>query len=583
MRKRSGLEGAAMSSSKSDDAAARRLLSRVAREDRPRLLRSTGLGLAAAVCGIAQAWFIATLLAALLGFPEAVPGPGGGSGWTAFAAAAVLLLLQTGLGMAQERAQHAAGAAARARLRQQALARLLELGPSDERPAGERAALVVDRVEALDGYFARWLPAAMLALLVPAAIALAAGLTDPVGGLILAAGGLLVPVSMALTGIGAAIQSRRQFDALQRLSGRFLDRVRGLPTLVLFNRQEDEAKALGRAADELRQRTMRVLRVAFLGSAGLELIAAAVLGCLAWRHAALVTGGHPSPVSALFVLLLVPAFFAPLRAFSAAYHERMSAAGAAAELAPLLDAPEREGLLLEEVPPSVVLTFENVSLRYDPARPPALDGVTFRVMPGETLVLSGPSGAGKSSVLRLLLGFRRPDSGRIALNGRDALALRPEELRRLSAYVPQRPHLFRDTIRENIRLARPEADDAAVEAAAREARVTDFAAGLPQGLDTLVGEGGWGISGGQAQRVALARAFPRDRPLVLLDEPTAHLDPGTEAEVLDGLRRLCAGRTAVIASHSSLLRQRFPARVLTLEEGHVTGQARRGREADHVA
>ncbi|MDU7523347.1 MAG: thiol reductant ABC exporter subunit CydD, partial [Roseomonas mucosa] len=177
MRKRSGLEGAAMSSSKSDDAAARRLLSRVAREDRPRLLRSTGLGLAAAVCGIAQAWFIATLLAALLGFPEAVPGPGGGSGWTAFAAAAVLLLLQTGLGMAQERAQHAAGAAARARLRQQALARLLELGPSDERPAGERAALVVDRVEALDGYFARWLPAAMLALLVPAAIALAAGLT----------------------------------------------------------------------------------------------------------------------------------------------------------------------------------------------------------------------------------------------------------------------------------------------------------------------------------------------------------------------------------------------------------------------
>ncbi|MFT8242495.1 thiol reductant ABC exporter subunit CydD [Roseomonas sp. BN140053] len=567
-----------MSSPDTDEAArtaaARRFLSQAARENRAGRRLPVALGLVATLCGVAQAWLIATLLATLLGFPEA--------GWGALGGAAALALVQVGLSVAAERAQGAAGVAARARLRGRVQARLLELGPADERPAGERAALVVDRVEALDGYFSRWLPTAALAILSPLAVALAVALADPVGGLILVVGGLLVPVAMALTGIGAAVQSRRQFGALQRLSGRFLDRVRGLPTLVLFNRQAAEAQALGAAATELRQRTMRVLRVAFLSSAALDLLAAAVLGCIAWRHAALVTGGHPAPVAALFALLLVPAFFAPLRAFSAAYHERLSATGAAAELAPLLAAEPDNGLLLQEVPPSVVVTFEDVTLRYDPARPPALDGVSFRVLPNEALVLAGPSGSGKSSVLRLLLGFRRPDAGRIALNGRDATALRPEELRRMIAYVPQKPHLFRDTLRENIRLARPEATDAAVEAAAREARVADFLPQLPYGLDTVVGEGGWGLSGGQAQRVALARAFLRDRPLVLLDEPTAHLDPGTEAEVLDGLRRLCAGRTAVIASHSPALRARFN-KVLTLENGRVANAPRRGREAGHVA
>jgi ATP-binding cassette subfamily C protein CydD len=175
-------------------------------------------------------------------------------------------------------------------------------------------------------------------------------------------------------------------------------------------------------------------------------------------------------------------------------------------------------------------------------------------------------------VLRLLMGFARPDSGRIAINGQDATALRPEELRRLSAYIGQRSHLFRASIRENIRFARPEATDAQVEAAAVAARVTGFAEALPQGLDTLVGEGGWGLSGGQAQRVALARAFLRDAPLVLLDEPTAHLDPGTEAEVLESIRRLCIGRTAIVASHAHAARSL--GRVLEIDHGRAPGAAR---------
>lgn len=545
------------------EGAAGALLRREARAARSHLAVPLVLGIGQVAVGIGQAWLIALLIARLLGIGDA--------GWAELAAAGALALLSAAIGIAQERALIAAGEAAKTRLRNQAFARLLATGAEDQRPVGERAALVVDRIEALEGFLTRWLPAAMLAMAGPALVAAAAFSVDATSGAILLVAGLLVPVAMAVTGIGAAQASRKQFSALDRLSGRFLDRMRGLPTLVLFRQQEAEATSLRVAADELRGRTMRVLRVAFLSSASLEALAAAAIACLAIRHGAVLGLTHPDPAGAIFCLLLVPAFFAPLRAFSQAYHERLAARGAAAELAPLLeDDGASPGYRLEEVPNKLVVTFQDVKLTYDPARPPALDGLSFRVMPGETLVLAGPSGAGKSSVLRLLMGFRRPDSGRIAFNGQDATLLAPAELRRLTAYVGQRAHLFRGTLRENIALARPDATPAEVEAAAEAARVMDFARGLTQGLDTMVGEGGFGLSGGQAQRVAVARAFLRDTPLVLLDEPTAHLDPGTEAEVLDSIRRLCAGRTAIIATHSRVA-QRTLGRVLEIEAGRAVG------------
>lgn len=545
------------------EGAAGALLRREARAARVHLAVPLVLGIGQVAIGIGQAWLIAVLIARLLGIGDA--------GWDELAAAGALALLSAAIGIAQERALIAAGEAAKTRLRNAVFARLLATGAEDQRPVGERAALVVDRIEALEGFLTRWLPAAMLAMAGPLLVAAAAFSVDATSGAILLVAGLLVPVAMAVTGIGAAQASRKQFAALDRLSGRFLDRMRGLPTLVLFRQQEAEATALRVAADELRGRTMRVLRVAFLSSASLEALAAAAIACLAVRHGAILGLTHPDPAGAIFCLLLVPAFFAPLRAFSQAYHERLAARGAAAELAPLLeDDGAAPGYRLEEMPNKLVVTFQDVKLTYDPARPPALDGLTFRVMPGETLVLAGPSGAGKSSVLRLLMGFRRPDSGRIAFNGQDATLLAPAELRRLTAYVGQRAHLFRGTLRENIALARPGASAAEVEAAAEAARVMDFARGLTQGLDTLVGEGGFGLSGGQAQRVAVARAFLRDAPLVLLDEPTAHLDPGTEADVLDSIRRLCAGRTAIIATHSRIA-QRTLGRVLEIEAGRAVG------------
>ena len=259
------------------------------------------------------------------------------------------------------------------------------------------------------------------------------------------------------------------------------------------------------------------------------------------------------PGTALFVLLLVPEFFAPLRGFAAAYQDRLHAVGAAEALVdlPPQPAPQPPRDVRTVAARGIAVAFEDVHLTWDPARGPALNGLSFRVPDGETLVLAGPSGAGKSTVIEILLGFVRPDRGRVTINGADIADLVPQALARLTAWIGQRPVLFAGTIRDNIRFARPEATDAEVEEAARSASVTEFSAALPDGLDTAVGEGGYGLSGGQAQRVAIARAFLKNAPLLLLDEPTAHLDPATEGEVLDSLRRLALGRTVILASHSS--------------------------------
>ncbi len=380
---------------------------------------------------------------------------------------------------------------------------------------------------------------------------------------------------MALAGIGAAAASRNQFLALARLQARFLDRVRGIATIVLSGRAADEARNLARAAAELRVRTMRILRVAFLSSVALDLAAALAMVVLAMHYFHALSqpnaDGLPAKLgTALMVLLLTPEFFAPLRTFAAAYQDRLHATGAAEALIDLPPLPEpvpaRE--IRTVAAQGVTVAFEQVCLTWDPARGPALDGLSFRVPAGETLVLAGPSGAGKSTVIEVLLGFVRPDSGRVTINGADITDLVPQALSRLTVWIGQRPVLFAGSIRDNIRFARPEATEAEVAEAARAARIEAFAATLPAGLDTRIGEGGYGLSGGQAQRVAVARAYLKNAPLLLLDEPTAHLDPATERDVLDSLRRLALGRTVILASHSAAAHA-FGGRRLDLRDGRV--------------
>ena len=524
------------------------------------------LGLVNTGGAVGQCWAVAELLA---GWRVA-----GGRAVAWLALFAVLALIRAAVQVGAERASFAAGAAARERLRLDALGRILSAGPALLRSlhSATLANAAVDQVDALEPWFARWLPASVLAVAAPALVAAAALIADPVAGVLLILLGLLVPVGMAVAGIGAAAASRNQFQAMARLQARFLDRVRGMATIVSLGRVEDEARRLRAAADELRQRTMRVLRLAFLSSAFLDCAAAAAIVLVALRTAS--RGGGSIPAAGLFVLLLIPEFFAPLRAYAAAYQDGVHAREAAAALAALPTAPE-----IQEAPQrtvaahGVTVAFENVTATWDAARGPALEDVSFRVPAGDTLVLVGPSGAGKSTVIELLLGFLPPDSGRVTLNGVEVASVTPEALSRLTAWVGQRPLLFAASLRENILFGRPEATEAEVEDAAERARVLDFADSLPQGLDTLVGEGGYGLSGGQAQRVAIARAFLRNAPLLLLDEPTAHLDPATEREVLDSLRRLTAGRTTILASHS-VAAHAFAGRRLDLRGGRVVAPAR---------
>ena len=529
-------------------------------------------GLASTLLAVAQAFCVASILAGALSRQSL--------DWRWFVGFAACAMARAGIGVAAEQAAVHAGAVARIRLRADALRRVLAAGPALLRSAasGEIASTLIDRIEALDGLFARWLPSSMLAIGGPFLVLLVAGIVDLHAAVVLFVAGLLVPVGMAAAGIGAARASGRQFVALARLQARFLDRVRGIATIVLAGRTDAEAAALATAADELRARTMRVLRVAFLSSAVLDCAAAGALVVLALHYGStLVDVGSTNAdlTRALFALLLVPEFFSPLRAYALAYQDRLQASGAAEALLALPALPELSSPLpIRNVTAhGIAVTFEDVCFTWEAARGPALDGLSFRLAAGETLVLAGPSGAGKTTVLEVLLGFIQPQSGRVLINGADIASIVPDALARMTAWISQRPVLFAGSLADNIRFARPDATDADLTDAVRSARLEDVVANLPAGLQTIVGEAGHGLSGGQAQRVAIARAYLKGAPLLLLDEPTAHLDPITEQEVLESLRRLAIGRTVILASHSAAAHG-FGGRRLDIRDGRAVNSVR---------
>jgi ATP-binding cassette subfamily C protein CydD len=509
-----------------------------------------GFGIAQIAAGIAQVFCAARLLAMVL-----LPQFRHGGGLALYAAGFVLFaILRAAALHRSEILGFERGAAARRRLRSGAVSALLAAGPMAlrGRHSAALAAVAVDRVEAMDGLHARWIPATTLAVIGPGLAGLVALFADWRSGLILLGAGLLVPVAMAIAGIGAGLAAKRQFVAMTRLQVRFLDRIRGISTIVLAGRTGEETAALAKNADELRARTMRVLRVAFLSSTALDLAAAGALIAILFRFAGLLRGDLALAPTALFLLLLVPEFFAPLRAFAAVYQDRMAAEAAAEDFSSLPETRDAApGAEIRHVSAGgVTLAFEDVSFSWGGAV--VLDDFSFRVRAGEILLLTGASGAGKSTILDLILGFIEPQKGKVTFNGIELPIIVPEARNKMIAWIGQKPMIFGGTIAENIRFARPEAGGADIAEAVRLARLTDVIAALPQGLDTRIGEAGFGLSGGQAQRIAIARAFLKDAPLLLLDEPTAHLDPAIERDVLESLKRLAIGRTVIMASHSAL-------------------------------
>lgn len=545
---------------------------------------------------IAQAWLLAQLLAA------AVTAPAHWAPQPLLAAAAAAISARALCAWARLRCAFEAGR----KLRVQARARVLDgLGAQTataRSDAGAASTQLIEQVEALDAYYAQFLPQRVLAVLVPLAVAAIIAPFSLVAAAILVVTAPLIPLFMLLIGRQADRASRRQFDELQTMGGRFLDLLKGLPTLKLLGRAAAQADAVRDSAQRYRRATLAVLRVAFLSSAVLELLASVAIAMLALYFGLSLLGRldpwgwqSPSLLAALFVLMLAPEFHAPLRQLGATYHARAHALGAAATLAPLAahagpataarpgDADDAPVAAAAAAPPPRALDLRVDDLRVVHADGRvALDGLSLRVAAGERVAIVGASGAGKTTLLDVVLRLLAPSAGRVRLGGRDLADLDPAALRARIVWIGQRPDWFAGTLRDNIRLGRGDAGDAQVERAAREAGVLAFAAQLPQGLDTPLGEDGLGLSGGQLQRVALARALLRDDgtgapALWLLDEPTAHLDAPGSAEFFALLARLTRGRTLLLVTH----RAPPPAlveRVLRLDHGRL-GDARRSADA----
>ncbi len=514
---------------------------------RGRLLVAMGAAAVAGLCAVPQAWLLAGLLENVLARTPLTLG-------MLLPVLALMLVRSACLYMGESRAA-AVSAGVRVYLRHKLFGNLLELGPVAlaHHTTGELAMTLVERIEGLDGYVARYIPQFGTVLVTLPCVLLAVVWISPwVAGILLGAG-LLAPLLMAVVGILAQRASRRQYDQLGRLSHAFHDRLRHLELLRVFGAVARETAHLQEVADTFRQRTMRVLRLAFLSSTSLEL-----LGSFAVAGAAIHLMHTDLPRhQALFVLLLVPDFFAPLRALLAGYHDRAAALAAVEGIQPLLEAPAMtpapsfiRTLPEPVVPPSV--DVQNVTVTYPERTLPAVQNLSLHVSPGEFLALAGPSGSGKSTVLSLLLGFLRPGAGQVAVGTHPLDALDPAQRARLFAWVGQRSRLFHGTLCENIRFGQRAATPAQVQQAAELAGLGELVAQLPEGLDTLVGEYGFGLSGGQAQRVALARAFLRQAPILLLDEPTAGLDRETAQALMETVRTLAQQRTVIMASHDPI-------------------------------
>ena len=533
------------------------------------------VGMFNVLAGMVLVWNLAIILAEVLAGGQKV----GMSHLFLFILASVARII---LGYVQELLAAASGEKARKRLRRELLARFFAQGPAllRHQHSASLAAMLTDRVEALEGYFARWLPASSLWVAAQWSVVLVVFWQNHRAGFILGGCCLVLPVFQAVFGIATAIASRRQILALNRLQVRFLDRIRGIATIVLSGNAEKDAQGLGQAADELRRRTMKVLRVAFLTSASTDI---AMIVALVWividqRHGLLHAGSVHQMAGILFAVLMVPEAFAPFRALSAAYQDRaqITNSGEAIQKLPALPESMNQVVSGQAVPEhtrhGIALDVRGVSYRWVNDHPLALDDVSFHLEAGDVAVLTGPSGAGKSTLIEMLLGFIRPSQGEILLGGADLQTLHPSDVTRQISWIGQKPVIFAGTLRDNIMFAAPEASEDQLSDALEASSVRDYLPLLPDGLDTRLGEGGFGLSGGQAQRVAIARAFLKNAPLLIMDEPTAHLDPATEQDILVSLRRLLKGRTALISTHSSQFHTIGETKRLIIERGKVTVQ-----------
>ena len=427
----------------------------------------------------------------------------------------------------------------------------------DGTESAEVATLAVGGVDALETAFARYLPQLVLAAVVPVAVLALVASIDLLSAGIMLLTLPLVPVFMWLIGRYTERRTAERREALRQLSTHFLDVVRGLPTLRAFNRGRPQAERIEQVSDDYRRATMGTLRVAFLSGTVLELAATLGIALVAVTVGVRLAGGGLGLEAGLTVLVLAPELYLPLRNLAAQYHASADGLAVGERLLDLSEETERSrGGARPPSPRDASVRLEGVSFTY-PTRPaPVLTALDLELEPGETVALTGPSGAGKSTVAALLLLLADPTAGRVTAGGVDLAGCDPADWRAYVAWVPQRPTLFRGTVADNIRLGDPTAADEPVRRAAGLADADGFVRELPGGYDTVVGDGGRPLSAGQVRRIALARAFLRDAPLVVLDEPTADLDPASADAVGEAVVRLLGGRTVLLVTHRPELEAR---------------------------
>jgi ATP-binding cassette subfamily C protein CydD len=553
----------------------------------PRLLRysaaargylavTVALGLAATGLILVQASLLARLLA----------GAATGTGLTVLAGAlvalVVVLVARAAASYGGEVTALRAAAAVKSQLRRRLVDHALRLGPSwlARHRSGEVTTLATRGLDGLDAYFARYLPQLVLACLVPVAVLIRVAFADWISAVVIGVTLPLIPAFAILVGLHTKTVTQRQWRLLARLGGHFLDVVEGLPTLKLFGRGKPQAEVIGMVTEEYRAVTMSTLRVAFLSGFVLELAAALATALVAVEVGLRLLAGHMSYQTALLVLLLTPEAYLPLRAVGAQFHASTEGAAAARDVFEILDTPvpaATNANTATAAPPRPApgrcvslrddtIRLSGVSLVYPGRDRPALSGVNLVVRPGDRITLAGPSGAGKSSLVALLLRFAEPTGGRIEVGGVDLTSIPVGEWRRQISWVPQQPYLFTTSVAANIALGQPEATPAAIARAAQAAGAAEFVEGLPDGYATEVGERGLRLSSGQRQQIALARAFLRDAPLLLLDEPTAHLDAVSARELEQAMARLTTDRTVIQVTHSQN-QSRDIGRLFTLDHG----------------
>ncbi len=441
----------------------------------------------------------------------------------------------------------------------------------DGAESAEVATTAVSGVEALEGLFGRYLPQLVLAAVVPIAVLILVASLDLVSAVLMLLTLPLVPIFFWLIGRATGARARERWEAMSLLSTHFLDVVRGLPTLRAFNRGETQAARIAQVSDEYRRTTMGTLRLAFLSGTVLELAATLGVALVAVTVGVRLVGGGIGFEAALTILVLAPELYLPLRNLAAGFHASADGVAVADRLLELIEQPPAV-IAGTQQPPSAReagIQFEAVSFSY-PGRPtPALSDVSLTIDPRETVALMGPSGGGKSTLSTLLLGLKTPSSGRILIGGTDLATCDPRAWHRQIAWVPQDPTLFRGSIGDNIRLGEPTASDARVHEAAVLAGAAAVIHGLADGYETIVGEGGRTLSTGERKRIAIARAFLRDAPLVVLDEPTANLDPESARIVGDAVERLRMDRTMLFIAHDPALAGRAD-RIVTIADGRIS-------------